>query len=153
MSDDEKTVPASAWKEAVRREAERRGMSIDEFTAHFDKQAEFDRMQVEFMGMCGVEVRGMWAAALLAQFAKPFKGNSEKIRKGGPIRAAIAKQLKKDPSLKNLQLFRITASKPPKGWTFYDNSAGVYIEGPGNKNMNYARFCNVCAEERGKLKA
>lgn len=89
----------------------------------------------------------------IAIFAKPFKNNSAKARKGGPIRVAIAKQLKKNTSLKNPELFRIIASKPPKGWTFYDNSVGRYIEGPGNKNMDYARFCNVCSEERGAIKA
>ena len=89
----------------------------------------------------------------LAEFARPFKANAEKDRKGGPIRAAIARELRKNPLLKNLALFRILAGKPPKGWTFCDNSLGRYVEGPAGENMSYSRFSDVCKEERDKINA
>ena len=75
-----------------------------------------------------------------------------KVNSGGPIRKAIARELNKNPSLKPRQLWEILASKPPKGWEFFDNSAGKYIEGPkGGEGMGYARFSEVCKEERDKL--
>ena len=89
----------------------------------------------------------------LAEFARPFKTNADKDRKGGPIRAAIARELRKNPKIKNLELFRILTGKPPKGWTFCDNDVGRYIEGPGGKNMGYSRFSEVCLAERNKIKA
>lgn len=75
-----------------------------------------------------------------------------KTNTGSVIRKAIAKQLKQNLTLKNPQLWDVVAAKPPKGWTACDNRAGKYLEGskPG-QNMNYARFCNVCGEERKKL--
>lgn len=70
-----------------------------------------------------------------------------------PIRKAIARELKKCPGMKNRELWDAIAAKPPKGWEFLDNSLGQYAEGDGGGNMSYARFCNVCAEERRTLKA
>jgi hypothetical protein len=151
--DDAQAAANAAWAGAIEREAENRGMSSDEFVAHMSEQAKLETQMVEFMRSCGVEVRGLWSAAHLAQYAKPFKDNSEKVRKGGAIRVAIAKQLKKTPGMKNKDLWYTIAAKPPKGWEFLENDMGMYAEGPGVKNMDYRRFCNVCAEERGKLKA
>lgn len=75
-----------------------------------------------------------------------------KVNSGGPIRKAIARELNKNPSLKPRQIWAILASKPPKGWEFFDNSAGRYIEGPkGGEGMGYTRFSEVCKEERDKL--
>lgn len=89
----------------------------------------------------------------LAQFAKPFKDNSEKIRKGGAIRVAIEKLLKKFPAMKNKGLWDTIAARPPKGWNFFENNLGRYAEGGAGENMGYRRFRNVCAEARGKQKA
>lgn len=69
-----------------------------------------------------------------------------------PIRKAIARELKKAPGMKNPELWDAIAAKPPKGWEFCRNSLGRYAEASGGKNMDYKRFCNVCGEERGKLK-
>lgn len=67
----------------------------------------------------------------------------------GPIRKGIARLLKKHSGMKNAELWSAIAAKPPKGWVFCDNSIGRYIEGPSaGQNMDYKRFCNVCAEER-----
>lgn len=72
---------------------------------------------------------------------------------GGKIRAAVAKLLKKNPAMKNLELWQAIAAKPPKGWEFFDNNLGRYAEGDGGANMGYPRFRNVAAEERQKLKS
>ena len=72
---------------------------------------------------------------------------------GSPIRRKIAALLRKNPNLKNPELWKAVEEKPPKGWSAFDNEVGKYLEGPHNKNMNYQRFCNVCAEERAKAKA
>jgi len=92
-------------------------------------------------------------AGELAAFAVPFKDNSnKKPRTPSAIRKAIARELKKDAGLMPRHLWAKLASSPPKGWEFFDNSAGKYIEGPkGGDGMGYARFSEVCKEERDKL--
>lgn len=72
----------------------------------------------------------------------------------GPVRKAIEKLLKKAPNLKNPELWDALAAKPPRGWTFFNNHLGQYIEGPNpaEDHMVYRRFCTVCGEERKKLK-
>jgi len=71
----------------------------------------------------------------------------------GPIRKAIAKLLKSNGGMKNAEIWRAIRSTPPKGWRVCENVRyGKYIEGPGGRNMAYARFCNVCADERRELK-
>ncbi|WP_031598407.1 hypothetical protein [Ferrovum myxofaciens] len=72
---------------------------------------------------------------------------------GGPIRKCIAKHLKKTPSMTNESLWDAIKGNPPTGFTVCDNRAGKYIEGPAKfHNMNFERFCNVCAEERRATK-
>lgn len=91
-------------------------------------------------------------AGALAAFAVPFKKHSGKLKKPGPIRKRIAIELKKNPELMPRQLWAILTSKPPKGWEFFDNRAGKDITGPkGGDGMGYARFSEVCKEEKDKL--
>lgn len=71
---------------------------------------------------------------------------------GSPIRKAVAKLLAKNPTLKNPELWDAISSKSPRGWRASDNRIGKYLEGPNMANMNYDRFCNVCGEERKKVK-
>jgi hypothetical protein len=72
---------------------------------------------------------------------------------GGPIRKAIARLLKKNQAMKNLELWETLSDNPPRGWQFNDNHVGKYIEGPkGGDSMNYARFCNIASEEKRKLR-
>lgn len=71
----------------------------------------------------------------------------------GPIRKRIEKELAIDQTLKPRQLWEKIKAKPPNGWEFFDNSLGRYAEGPHQQNMSYARFCNVCSEERSALKS
>lgn len=89
----------------------------------------------------------------LAFHARKFK-LGRKISTGGPIRKAIAKLLQKNRSFKNPDLWAALSAKAPKGWTFFDNAQGKYIEGPNfaEDHMVYRRFCTVCGEERKKLK-
>lgn len=90
-------------------------------------------------------------AGTLASTGKTFR-EGRKINSVGPIRKAIAREVGKNPSLMPRHLWKILASKPPKGWEFFDNSAGKYIEGPkGGEGMGYAHFSAVCKEERDKL--
>ncbi len=71
----------------------------------------------------------------------------------GPIRKYIATLLAKSPEMRNPQLWQAIMGKPPKGWQAYETTRlGKYLEGPGTANMKYGRFCNVCGEERRKLK-
>lgn len=88
-------------------------------------------------------------AILGGKFLKGRKPNT-----GGPIRKRIEKELAKDPTLMPRHLWNKIKSKPPKGWEFFDNDAGKYIEGPkGGDGMAYARFSEVCKEEKDKLKS
>ena len=70
----------------------------------------------------------------------------------GPIRKAVANLLKRNPEAKNSELWEAVRRRPPKGWQAFETpKLGKYLECPP-KNMSYARFCNVCAEERKRLK-
>jgi formate dehydrogenase assembly factor FdhD len=79
--------------------------------------------------------------------------DGRKIKVGSVIRTAIAKLLQKDQTLKNPALWSAVASKPPRGWSAFDNNLGKYLEGKtAEDHMAYARFCTVCGEERKKIK-
>lgn len=72
---------------------------------------------------------------------------------GSIIRKKIASLLKKNPAMKNPELWAAVAARPPRGWTAYDNRVGKYLEGTkADDSMGYARFCTVCGEERKKIK-
>lgn len=87
----------------------------------------------------------------LAVRGEKFKNNSDKVRKGGPIKQAIRKLLKRNSGMKNKDLWDAIDAKPPKGWKVCENSLGRYIEGPpGFKEMGYSRFLNACSEVRGE---
>lgn len=90
-------------------------------------------------------------AGTLAATGKTFR-EGRKVNSVGPIRKAIAREVGKNPSLMPRHLWAILARKPPKGWEFFDNSEGMYIEGPkGGEGMKYAHFSAVCKEEKDKL--
>ena len=94
------------------------------------------------------------AAGMLdsARTGVKFK-RGRKTNTPGPIRKAITRLLLKNPSMSNADLWAAVEAKPPRGWTVFNNRAGRYIEGPKTgSEMKYARFCNVSAEERKKLK-
>lgn len=90
-------------------------------------------------------------AGTLAATGKTFR-EGRKVNSVGPIRKAIAREVRKNPSLMPRYLWAILARKPPKGWEFFDNSEGKYIEGPkGGQGMKYVHFSAVCKEEKDKL--
>ncbi|MDZ7585531.1 MAG: hypothetical protein U0938_11985 [Thiobacillus sp.] len=74
-----------------------------------------------------------------------------KVNSAGPIRKAIARELKKNPYLKPRHLWEILASKPPKGWDFEGEGREARIWITGREPMGYARFSEVCKEESDKL--
>ena len=76
--------------------------------------------------------------------------DGRKVNTGGPIRKAIARLLKKNPAMKNPELWAAVTAMPPRGWTVYGDRK--YLEGPGVKNMSQGRFFTVCGEERKKNK-
>lgn len=91
----------------------------------------------------------------------PYMLTGKKFKEGrkagtvGPIRKAIAKLLKISPTMKTADVWKALAKRPPTGWTFYDSARlGKYAEGKTPSDaMAFARFSNVCAEERKKLRA
>ena len=100
-----------------------------------------------------VHSRRLDALSKLSFIGRRFK-LGRRIYSRGPVRIAIARLLKKNPDLKNAEIWETLAAAPPKGWTFFDNRVGKYVEGPGaGESMSYARFCNVCAEERKAIRA
>jgi hypothetical protein len=92
-------------------------------------------------------------AEKLAEFAKPFKENSGKVRRPNAVRAAINKALKKSPELSNDALWITLKASPPKGYSFCETpKLGRYIDGPAPiDGMEYRRFMNIASEERKKL--
>jgi hypothetical protein len=75
-----------------------------------------------------------------------------RVNTGGPIRKAIALALKRDQDMKPREIWAALAANPPRGWAFNENRLGRYIEGPkASDGMKYARFSNICNEERAKI--
>ncbi|MFD1558682.1 hypothetical protein ACFSHT_24095 [Paraburkholderia silviterrae] len=70
----------------------------------------------------------------------------------GPVRLAIRRELKRDPSASTETLWTLVAQKPPRGWAFFDNRQGRYIEGPrAGQNMSFRTFGNAASKERKLL--
>lgn len=88
-----------------------------------------------------------------AVFLIPLAEIGEKFKSGrkpgavGPVRKAIRSLLKKKPGMKNPEIWEHLKSNPPRGWVFYDNRIGEYIEYPGGETKR-AQFNNICGEER-----
>ncbi|BAN35023.1 hypothetical protein SCD_n01194 [Sulfuricella denitrificans skB26] len=101
----------------------------------------------EHMISGGVSIVSMKFAPIGIKFTRGRKPNTV-----SPIRKAIAKLLKANSAIKNPEIWESMKHKSPRGWTACDNHLGKYFEGPENKNMNYERFCNVCSDERKKIK-
>lgn len=71
---------------------------------------------------------------------------------GGPIRKEVAKLLANDPTLRNPELWKAVKENLPRGWEAGKLAKyGEYVEAHPEK-MFYRRFCNVCGEERKKLR-
>ena len=97
---------------------------------------------------------GLQFAKLIAPFANTGKLFTAGRKPGtvGPIRKKIATLLKKNPTMKNPQLWDGVIANLPRNWTAFDNRQGKYLEGPNqNVHMIQRRFFTICGEERKKL--
>jgi hypothetical protein len=71
----------------------------------------------------------------------------------GPIRRAVRRCLEKNPGASTAELWNQLAKNPPRGWTFHDNHAGEYFEGPkGGQNVGFRTVANYASRERTALK-
>lgn len=91
----------------------------------------------------------MLAGTLAATGIKFRKGR--KVNSVGPVRKAIARELKKNQALKPRHLWALLANKPPKGWDFEGEGREARIWITGRKPIGYARFSEVCKQESDKL--
>ena len=127
----------------------------------FLKENPFDAMTLlafctaERKGAEGVERRYADIVDALrpnAELGKKFKANAGPKKKGA-VRIAVEKLLKKQPSLKNAEIWEKLSEKPPRGWSFCDSSSqGKYADGPRGEEMGFPRFRNICADVRKDLK-
>lgn len=88
-----------------------------------------------------------------AKHGRKFK-EGRKPNAGGPVRKAIARLLKKNPAMKNPELWKSIKANPPRGWEPVESMRhGERLDGPTvNDRMGYGRFCTVCGEERKKAR-
>ena len=96
----------------------------------------------------------------LGERGKKF-ANGRKIGTIGPVRTKVQQYLKKQylkkqPTASAKDVWDGLKSKPPKGWQFFENRSGRYIEtdsaSGGIKQTSFGRFANVVSEERRKMK-
>ena len=87
---------------------------------------------------------------LLAATGEAFR-KGRKVNSGSAIRKAIARELANHPTLKPRNLWEMLAKKHPKGWDFDGEGRERRIWITGRKPMGYARFSEVCKEEKDKL--
>ena len=86
-----------------------------------------------------------------AKLGKKFS-SGRKVGTVGPVRGAIRRYLKKRPYAKTAEIWWHFESQPPRGWEFFDNRLGRYIETKGPESTSYRRFGDIVSEER-KLRA
>lgn len=98
-----------------------------------------------------VEIERETALLPLAQRGAKFVGRG---RGEGLVRKAIRRLLLKRPDLKNRDVWRELAARPPRGIVFCDNRLGRYIENEtsGSTLMGVGRFDTICGQERRALK-
>ncbi|MCZ2099473.1 MAG: hypothetical protein LC121_25070 [Anaerolineae bacterium] len=107
------------------------------------------------------EAEQLWAKVMLVRDVMPLARRGAKFQPGrkggavGPIRKAITTALKRDPTLTNDELWERVKAHPPRGWRAVESTRlGRYFAGPrASDSTSYARFRNIAAEERGKLKS
>jgi hypothetical protein len=91
------------------------------------------------------------------EFLLPLSRTGKKFSVGrkvgtvGPVRAAIRRYLKRSPTARTAEIWSSLESKPPRGWEFFDNRFGRYIETNGPESTSYRRFGNIVSEERKLL--
>ena len=85
-----------------------------------------------------------------AQLGKKFSAG-RKVGTVGPVRAEIRRYLKRSPTARTAEIWSSLESKLPRGWEFFDNRLGRYIETNGPESTSYRRFGNIVSEERKLL--
>jgi hypothetical protein len=146
----------SAAEKLVELDAKIKAATTDREELHYLKarMAQFELLEQEWNSVISAwhATQKFLQVQKLALRGRKFE-LGRKPGSAGPIRRAIVRALKCDPSLKPRDLWAMLADAPPRGWTFRENRVGKYIEGPkGGQGMSYARFQNVAKEERDKLK-
>ncbi|HEY0876917.1 MAG TPA: hypothetical protein VGE10_00545 [Zeimonas sp.] len=123
-----------------------------------DRNATYDELQALR------EAELSWRNVLLVRDMVPLARRGRKFEGGrklgavGPIRKAIRRLLKNDPTLKNADLWDLVKARLPRGWTAFDNRTGRYLEKPSRpeqkqiEKVEYSTFCNIAADERKALK-
>jgi hypothetical protein len=119
-------------------------------------RAMLDNDERQFREIDGKIIQALTPAAA---FGKPFKDNADRERTPGPIRKAIRRLLEKNPDLKNPEIWELICAKPPRGWYaeepkyFRDLKPELIGPNPKTDKCGYHNFCNLCGEERKKVKA
>lgn len=86
----------------------------------------------------------------LARLGKRFKQGRKK-GSAGPVRKAIARRLRKNPLAKNPEIWEALRKAPPRGWQFFENRQGQYIEHQDGYTGRH-HFNTICGEERKKIR-
>ena len=93
---------------------------------------------------------------LLPKGAHGAKFQGRKAGALGPLRREVRKALKKSPSAKNGAIWEALRVRKLKGWQFFDNPQGRYVEidsaNEGRKSTSYESFRNTVSLERKGLK-
>lgn len=116
-------------------------------TAHEAGNVELRILAIDRL-LLGLKATKQWIP-LSAVGAKFIAGR--KPGAAGRVRRAIAAHLKQHPNAKNPEIWEALRSKPPKGWCFYANRLGEYIEHQDGETKR-AQFNNICGEERRKIR-
>jgi hypothetical protein len=70
----------------------------------------------------------------------------------GPVRKAIAKVLKSNPTFTVEKVWQCLKANPPKVLEFYGSAASRYIWSEGRPDTGWRRFQNIVSEEKSKFK-
>jgi hypothetical protein len=70
----------------------------------------------------------------------------------GPVRKAIARVLKSNPTFTAEQVWQCLKANPPKGLEFHGSAALRHVWSTGRQNTGWRRFQNIVSEEKTKLK-
>lgn len=137
---------------AARNEQFRKAVSQPAIVRRAMQMISRDEARAQICGGFAIGFEQALVAAYLENLGNMFKGG----RKSGavsPVRKAVRRELARDPNASTETLWMRVEAKPPKGWVFFANRAGRYIEGPkGGQNMNFRTFANVASAERKLLK-
>ncbi len=126
---------------------QRRAQALDAFKV-FNTELAFAWINFLFAAM---------RASKRQEFLLPLSRTGKKFSSGrkigtvGPVRAEIRRYLKRSPTARTAEIWSSLESKPPRGWEFFDNRLGRYIETNGPESTSYRRFGNIVSEERKLL--